>query len=205
MPHERFILLKPKKKQMMIDSIETIVKEKNFDDISISDITNEAEISRGTFYTYFTDKNDAIFTVLNSYYEKIMKRFVDLIDETKGDFFEAVIIGKNELLNAIKKNDMISFLHNVKFINSYNLLFSNRETAYKNFKELCINIYPKIDIKKYIEMDDLYIIVDLIALIVTGTLFKIVFGMDSREMNKVFEYELAIIKKGIKNSKVKGL
>lgn len=45
-------------RQNIIESFNRLIQKKNFQDISISDITKEAEINRSTFYYHFLDKYD---------------------------------------------------------------------------------------------------------------------------------------------------
>ena len=197
MPYERFTTLKPKKKQLVFDSIETIVKEKEIDSISISDITSEAEISRGTFYTYFKDKNDAIFTLFNNYYERINQRFIEILDEENGDFFKSVRKGKDELINFIQKKDMLLFLQNVK--SNYNLIYLYHNTVYKDFKKFSDYIYQKSDVKKYIDKEKLFLVIDMIIAITASTIFRIVFDVNKTVLNREFEYKLLLIEKSVKN------
>ncbi len=197
MPYERFTTLKPKKKQLVFDSIETIVKGKELDSISISDITSEAEISRGTFYTYFKDKNDAIFTLFNNYYEKINKSFIQILDEENGDFFKSVRKGKDELISFIKKKDMLLFLQNVS--SNYNLIYSYRNVLYNDFKNFYDYIYQKVDIKKYVDKEKFFIIVDMVITTIALTVFRIVLDINKNVLNKEFEYKLSIIEKSIKS------
>ena len=197
MPYERFTTLKPKKKQLVFDSIETIVKGKELDSISISDITSEAEISRGTFYTYFKDKNDAIFTLFNNYYEKIYKSFIQILDEENGDFFKSVRKGKDELISFIKKKDMLLFLQNVS--SNYNLIYSYRNVLYNDFKNFYDYIYQKVDIKKYVDKEKFFIIVDMVITTVASMVFRIVLDINKNVLNKEFEYKLSIIEKSIKS------
>ena len=197
MPYERFTTLKPKKKQLVFDSIETIVKGKELDSISISDITSEAEISRGTFYTYFKDKNDAIFTLFNNYYEKINKSFIQILDEENGDFFKSVRKGKDELISFIKKKDMLLFLQNVS--SNYNLIYSYCNVLYNDFKNFYDYIYQKVDIKKYVDKEKFFIIVDMVITTVASMVFRIVLDINKNVLNKEFEYKLSIIEKSIKS------
>ena len=45
-----------KVKDGIFEAFEELLKEKSFEDITISDIAKKCEISRGTFYRYFADK-----------------------------------------------------------------------------------------------------------------------------------------------------
>lgn len=47
------------------DALVKLLKQKNSDDISVTDIIDCAGYSRGTFYAYYRDKDDFILSVLN--------------------------------------------------------------------------------------------------------------------------------------------
>lgn len=45
-------------KQLLLDAFTKLTREKDFKDITIKDITNEATVNRATFYSHFQDKYD---------------------------------------------------------------------------------------------------------------------------------------------------
>ena len=49
----------------IVNAIDTLVKEKSFEGITIGEICQEAGFARQTFYRYFADKNDAVFWYAN--------------------------------------------------------------------------------------------------------------------------------------------
>lgn len=55
-----------------------LLKEKDFDNIMISDITNAAMINRGTFYLHYKDKYDLMESLENEMIEKL-EQFADLL------------------------------------------------------------------------------------------------------------------------------
>ncbi len=59
------------------DAYHTLILNKEFDKITVTDVINEADISRGTFYAYYKDINDleeyAEERVLDSFHELIME------------------------------------------------------------------------------------------------------------------------------------
>lgn len=44
----------------------TLLKYNNFSDITITDIVNEAEVNRGSFYNHYTDKNHLLDEIISS-------------------------------------------------------------------------------------------------------------------------------------------
>lgn len=59
------------KKELIVSSAKKVILEKGYKNISVEDITNEAWIAKGSFYTYFKSKNLVIDYILE---EVIAKR-----------------------------------------------------------------------------------------------------------------------------------
>lgn len=52
-------------KQSLINAFVNLVNEKDFDKISIADITNGAQVNRATFYAHFNDKYELLDYIIN--------------------------------------------------------------------------------------------------------------------------------------------
>lgn len=59
------------KRELIVSSAKKVILEKGYKNISVEDITNEARIAKGSFYTYFKSKNLVIDYILE---EVIAKR-----------------------------------------------------------------------------------------------------------------------------------
>ena len=58
MPTQRFLKLKEEKKQAILEAAVHEFSRVPYSSASINQIIKEADISRGSFYTYFEDKDD---------------------------------------------------------------------------------------------------------------------------------------------------
>ncbi len=58
-------------KNYILNSFSNLLVMKEFPKITITDILNEADISKGTFYKYFQDKYDLSMQVYRSFYERL--------------------------------------------------------------------------------------------------------------------------------------
>ena len=54
-------------KNKILDATESLLKEKNFNDISLAQVASKAEISKGTLYYYYKTKNDIFFDLTDRY------------------------------------------------------------------------------------------------------------------------------------------
>lgn len=111
--------------QKLIDSASELIKEKGINNISIEDITNKANVAKGTFYTYFKKKEDIVevicyknfFDITNkilnlenkTLIEKVSIYIVDVLKEIENSGIETcrswtstVLKGKNNLLEVSK-------------------------------------------------------------------------------------------------------
>lgn len=60
-------------KRDLADALEELLQERNFDELSVKDITDRALISKNTFYNNFQDKNELLNFLFERYREKLLK------------------------------------------------------------------------------------------------------------------------------------
>lgn len=63
------------KKELIVSSAKKVILEKGYKNISVEDITNEAGIAKGSFYTYFKSKNLVIDYILEEVIAKGKNEF----------------------------------------------------------------------------------------------------------------------------------
>ncbi|GLF82295.1 TetR/AcrR family transcriptional regulator [Bacillus safensis] len=65
-------------RQLIVDSFLSLASEKDFNNITVRDITEKATINRATFYAHFDDKFDLLHsTITNTFTDKLKKRLND--------------------------------------------------------------------------------------------------------------------------------
>lgn len=85
-----------KTKKNLIMSAQKIISQKGIDSTSIEDITNDANVAKGTFYTYFKSKED------------IIKELIFKTKDYDEDFFNKNLKEKILLFNKNLQNRIIS-------------------------------------------------------------------------------------------------
>jgi AcrR family transcriptional regulator len=65
--HERRRL---RTRKLLIQATLQLVLEKGYDAISIQDITDKADLGRGTFYIHFKDKEEVVWTMFQDLYQE---------------------------------------------------------------------------------------------------------------------------------------
>lgn len=117
-------------KQKMVQALLTVMKQYDYKEITVTQIVQEAHLSRTTFYRLFSDKDE----ILTLFFEKLFQKFFEQVKEKKikhywdlvqlfFDFWE----GQKELLLLLQKNHLLlqvfeqSYQHSMeifKFIRS---------------------------------------------------------------------------------------
>lgn len=58
-------------RNLLRDALMRLIIAKGYDDITIQDITDEANVARTTFYLHFTDKDELLFNTMRDVYEEL--------------------------------------------------------------------------------------------------------------------------------------
>ena len=61
-------------RRMLMDSLERLLKTKEFDDISIQDIADDATLNRATFYLHYADKNALVQAMTGVRFRSLIER-----------------------------------------------------------------------------------------------------------------------------------
>ncbi len=97
------------RKQKVIESSLQLFIEKGFQQTSIQDILDRANISKGTFYNYFSSKNECVLAILEqARYEASLRRHELLIGKDKRDlnvFAEQIIV----IMKINKEQNLFAF------------------------------------------------------------------------------------------------
>lgn len=95
-------------KNLIMDAFVQLSMKKEFKDITIKDITEEATVNRATFYSHFTDKYDLLDIVLT---EDLMKKvfnelklYDELSEETIVQIFLSITTFQTELSTQCKRS-----------------------------------------------------------------------------------------------------
>lgn len=106
-----------KTRNTLYDALLSLMKEKTFEEIKVSDICNKALINRSTFYAHYTDKYellaDCIQTLKKSlteeleknpnisntkeYYLEMIKLFLDHIERQREEYLAIMINNRNSI------------------------------------------------------------------------------------------------------------
>ncbi len=201
MPTEKFERLKPDKKEYILRSASREFAVKEYNEISISKIADEAGISRGSFYLYFKDKEDVFCAVIEAHKDRIRNDLMDIYSHatsTKNvilevyDYFSHLSTFEQSLFEKISSN-MTSKVHELFSTN-----FTNFDTEIQNRLRqsiLSMNIEISEDLEERIKIAEEILFAMLIA-----SLIELSMGKESIEGERLkLERKLDIIIEGIKS------
>ncbi len=61
-------------RKTLVDSLTTLLKKKSFDDISVQEIADEANVNRNTFYLHYLDKSALLQAMTESRFRDLIER-----------------------------------------------------------------------------------------------------------------------------------
>lgn len=148
MPTERFFRLPDQKKQIIRNAVIKEFSRVPYEKASINRIVRDADISRGSFYTYFSDKQDA----LDYIFVEVRNQIKDLINQTlaenDGDYFDTweqlleagLDMVADEQLLRLAKN---TFANTLGSDGIWSLNRFRRETLNSDILEIMTKIKPE--------------------------------------------------------------
>ena len=162
MPTERFLKLKEEKKRRILDAAFREFSRVPFREASINRIIKDAEISRGSFYTYFEDKTDLLQILLRDGSKSLTEELSRELEASDGDYFKALdgtFFWFREKL-GLEDNMAVSFIRNTlcneeAFRDATGLSLAEKGTDpaahpfFQDFMQFCREITEKLDRERY--------------------------------------------------------
>ena len=208
MPSERFFKLSEDKQQRIIEASTDEFIASGMHDASINRIIKDADISRGSFYTYFEDKNDLFNFIFSTLKHSSASMILDEIEKKHGDVFEAAkaLVEKGSV--ADDKKDKTTILFD-KLMSDFGIMAHiseiPREKAVSQFTELYRKIYAGMnDLKEYIPENKFFILADMMIMASINALVAIKRDPGLKdEILGVLYKQYEIMEKGIKGGALK--
>ena len=105
--------------KLISDALLRLLEEKTFNDISVSDLCREAQVSRQTFYSLFGTKENVILYELshNCCYlpEESATSCHSAMFRSFCEGYSRYIVEKRHIISLLVRNDMIHFLYDVQY------------------------------------------------------------------------------------------
>lgn len=168
MPSDRFNRLDNNKHQRIMDAAIDEFLKSGYNEASINRIIKEAEISRGSFYTYFADKHELFDHIFNKMKTIAAESIVDEVRTQNGDVFAAAraLIDKGLNLKPIPKNKMAKLFN--KLISSKDIALYMDELSMVTkddiLDQMVRDIYDSMnDLKDGITLDEFRTVADMLV------------------------------------------
>ena len=130
MPSERFYRLSEEKRKMICEAAIKEFARVTIDKVSINQIIKNANISRGSFYTYFEDKWDVLAYIFEDSHQKFVALMKLSLENNEGNLWMAFQDVMEAMLSFCSKRSNFEFLKNIMaHVNSDDMLrgFSKKE------------------------------------------------------------------------------
>lgn len=205
MAQENFYNLKPRKQTAILDAIGVCLRKYDYEEISVNDIVREADISRGSFYNYFTDKADAIETLVDMRLRSLEKIFLQAIEESDMKLFDGAAKTYELIKEAMQNNVLLAFMKNLRFfmeIGTKVVYSKDFETEINKVIEWLIRFTDegRTYLKTKKEMSN--VLDMLLSLLLNATFLMTISNDLNLEFNDYY-YKLDIIKNGVLKNQMK--
>lgn len=202
MATEAFKNLKDKKKRNIFAAISSCLKKMSYDELSVNNIVLEADISRGSFYNYFSDKNDAVKCLIESRVKNYFDMYIEAVKESDNRLFEGTRKLYGRIINILSDAINITVMRNIKFFSEF-VLETVKSNIYKDYFDGIVKwfIDNTVEGKESLNsMKKMSNIIDMIISLVLNSIFaETIFNVNPFSENSDFEYKLGIIEKGVNN------
>ena len=102
-----------KTKKLLYETLISLMEEKSFEEIKVSDICKKALINRSTFYSHYSDKYELFMELINTlntnvnnvntreYFIELISILLNHIDDKKNIYYSILINNRNSIITDI--------------------------------------------------------------------------------------------------------
>ena len=203
MPTQRFFKLKEEKRRLILEAAAHEFSRVPDSAASINQIIKEADISRGSFYTYFEDKDDLMGYMLRGLRERFRERVMTLLGEKGSPFAVCLHMlrewmdkGTDHMIYRIHKN----LLSDIS-VSNQNQIFGFRGFALKDdpYDGFIKEIYERMDRERYpMSLEALVYGADVAAMVCIKAMSLYCQNPQEKEaILQATETEMKILEKGV--------
>lgn len=145
--------MKEEKKDLIIKNFKTIILEDGYSKLSINYLTSKCKISKGSFYTYFSSKDEILSLLVDEYIDflKNLNKKWEIECQSLAEILEKYFTYRKNLTNAELELEMsiINLVKNFEIIDDENLkkIYSINQ-IWQDFIENSLKKYMSISNEK---------------------------------------------------------
>lgn len=195
MPSKTFYNLSEEKKKKIILAAKEEFSKKLYQEASLNQIIKESNISRGSFYMYFNDKEELYFYLLDEYKSKFEKIIKNTIEKNNGEvfssfqeFFSIISIILKDKNYEFEKN----IFKNMNYFIENQLLKKEPDSISEDY------IYEYIDKEKLVltKKEEILHLLHIIIMLSINDLTRLIHNPDDSEIvKKIYNDQLLLLKK----------
>lgn len=89
-------------RKLLIDAFIEVQREKNFDDITIQDITDRATVNRATFYAHFQDKYDLLDRIIHDSFADVLEARLRIPTHNHREHLRQLLLAITDHLGSVQ-------------------------------------------------------------------------------------------------------
>lgn len=188
MPKSTFYNLNTEKREKIEKALKKEFSKHTFEKASISNIIEEANIPRGSFYQYFEDKEDALKYVIENFVNDEKEKMKELLIKNEGDIFVSILdlysyfVDKNYTETEVRLfQNIINKLRNEN-VNIFKSIKTKNFEEWKNEDDK--NCYINTSILNIEDKDDVEYILRILTCILRAEIVDVIHKKASKEKRK---------------------
>ncbi len=201
MPTETFMKLPEEKKNKILQAAKEEFTRVPFEQTSIKNIVEGAEIARGSFYQYFTSKEDLLQYMMKDDIDNLDNFIREKLQESKGDIFEAYLAIYDYITKKAWKDKDLQFykrlIENAKVVeDESSILRIPKDIKGPFHKEEFIRLIDTSNLQIQNE-EDLHIVIQMLYLITRKALVNNFKYQSTEKARKEYLKMIDYLKNGV--------
>ena len=201
MPKSTFLNLPNEKKQRLIEILLENFSARHISQVKVADIVEDMAMSRGAFYKYFEDLEDAYTYTIQYYSIQIHRDILKYISQNKQDFFQGI---ENYLAWCSELEQKSSYWQAIRFLTRSDDFTNHQRTKPSAesgrlkewFKLLKANGFHITSVEEAISF--LYFVMDLVINSLTDYIAN---DWTTYELLQDYRYKVKWLQKGLKTER----
>lgn len=208
MPTQRFLHLPDIKREKIKRAAIREFSKFSFSDVSINQIIKEADISRGSFYTYFEDKEDLLAYLLRDFQETCKRWFFQNLELYEGNIYQVFWNSILVLINYGREQQDFIFYKNI-FLDA-KLMTETSMIGFKDFfnkskeeRELVRCCFDKLDhiVCPVSSIEELSDLLELLLFLVAKSMAM--YFMESADIDDILhgiKFQFKVLEEGVRQN-----
>lgn len=202
MPTERFYRLPDEKKQVIRQAAIREFARVPIDKVSINKIIKDADISRGSFYTYFVDKWDVLSYIFEDWQAGMRNFCRESLEKRSGNVWMMLEDFLDIALSFCSKKEIAAFIKNLLLHSSAEEMLNGFSGHIDNSKEQIRMerwLYETADIKdfKYKSFEDFHFFIAMAMSALSGGMERFYQGESEKKVKEEFVKKLELLRFGV--------